>query len=79
MADFLTKRELIARLKISPMTLSRWMRARVIPFHRVGRIVRFREEEVIEALNRYRLASVGENANRKMRPANDRAPSVKNQ
>ena len=58
--NYLTKREFIARLKISPMTLSRWMRARIIPFHRIGRIVRFKEDEIEEALKQYRVASVGE-------------------
>ena len=41
-------------------TINAWMRARRIPFRKVGRIVLFDLAEVREALDRYKIRAVGE-------------------
>jgi excisionase family DNA binding protein len=51
----LTKRELAPKLKIAPRTLDLWMRQRRIPFLKIGKSVRFRLDDVLTQLSRYRV------------------------
>jgi len=48
------------RLGISKRCLSLWMVRRVIPYRKVGRAVFFRPDELDAALEKFRVASVGE-------------------
>ena len=46
----LDKREVAARLRISPRTLDSWLRKKRIPFFKIGTTVRFRMSDVLERL-----------------------------
>jgi excisionase family DNA binding protein len=47
-------------LPVSRRTLSNWQARRVIPFYRVGRTVMFKRTDIESALERFRVAAVGE-------------------
>jgi excisionase family DNA binding protein len=51
----LSKKEVAARLRISPRTLDQWMRAGRVPFLKIGRSVRFRFPAVLEKLARFEV------------------------
>jgi excisionase family DNA binding protein len=51
----LDKREVAARLRISPRTLDVWMRNKRVPFLKIGKSVRFRLPDVLAKLNAYRV------------------------
>ena len=51
----LRKRELAARLAISKRTLDVWCAQGRVPFLKIGRTVRFRMSDVLEALNGCRV------------------------
>jgi excisionase family DNA binding protein len=57
---------------ISRRTLSEWQSARVIGFRRIGRTVLFSVEDIQTAIDRYRIAPVGEP---RPRPQQVNAPS----
>jgi excisionase family DNA binding protein len=44
--DLLTRAEVMAWLRISKRTLDKMMRNREIPFHKVGKAVRFKRQEL---------------------------------
>ncbi len=46
----LSQTELAKALKVHPLTVSRWTTARLIPCHRVGRIVRYDLAAVLAAI-----------------------------
>ena len=46
----LSQTELAKALKVHPLTVSRWTTARIIPCHRVGRIVRYDLAAVLAAI-----------------------------
>jgi excisionase family DNA binding protein len=46
----LDKREVAARLRISPRTLDVWMRNKRVPFLKIGKSVRFRRPAVLAKL-----------------------------
>ena len=48
----LDRRTMAARIKISPRSLDRLVKARLVPVVRIGRLVRFREDAVLAALAR---------------------------
>jgi hypothetical protein len=54
------KHEEAARLRIGTRSLERWVVARVVPVHRVGRVLLFNPVETDAALGRFRVAAVGE-------------------
>jgi excisionase family DNA binding protein len=54
----LTAREVAALLKLSPSTVARLQRMRVLPFVKVGRSVRFRKIDVERALARRTIQEV---------------------
>jgi excisionase family DNA binding protein len=51
----LDKREVAARLRISPRTLDVWMRRKHLPFLKIDRTVRFRMSDVLEKLQSFRV------------------------
>lgn len=48
--ELLTTAELMARLKVSEITIYTWRKAKTIPFIKIGRQFRYRLPEVLEAL-----------------------------
>lgn len=54
-SGLLRKRELAERLAISKRTLDVWCAQGRVPFLKIGRSVRFRLPDVLEALNGYRV------------------------
>ena len=57
---YLRPRDALEMLPVSRRTLSNWQRRRVIPFYRVGRIILFKRCDIEEALERFRVAAIGE-------------------
>lgn len=57
---FLTKQELARILKVTPRTLEQWAKQKRFPVYRLGRVVRYKREEVTQALAAYRVAAVTE-------------------
>ena len=53
--EILDKHETARRLKISTRTLDAWMRARRVPFLKIGKTVRFRWSDVLEKLGESRV------------------------
>ena len=51
----LSKKEVAARLRISPRTLDQWMRKKRISYLKIGKTVRFRLADVLEKLNAFRV------------------------
>jgi excisionase family DNA binding protein len=52
----LSKKEVAARLRISPRTLDQWMRrGKRVPFFKIGKSVRFRWPDVLEKLQTFRV------------------------
>jgi excisionase family DNA binding protein len=51
----LSKKEVAARLRISPRTLDQWMRKKRVPFLKIAKSVRFRWPDVLEKLSAYRV------------------------
>ena len=62
---YLRPDEAAPAIGVSKRTLSEWQATRVVPFRRVGRTILFYVPEVLEALNRYRVAPIGEPKPRK--------------
>jgi len=52
--DFLTKKEIADRYQVTIGSIDKWMKLRVIPFYKIGRVVRYRAAECDLALERYR-------------------------
>lgn len=50
-SEYLTKKEVAKKLKISIGTLDNWIRDDKIPFHKIGRRVLFKESEIEESIN----------------------------
>lgn len=48
--ELLTTAELMAKLKVSEITIYSWRKAKTIPFIKIGRQFRYRLPEVLEAL-----------------------------
>lgn len=46
MNKYLSPEELAINLSISKMTIYNWIYQRKIPFFKIGRLVRFREEDI---------------------------------
>ena len=57
----LTNEELAAKYQICLRTVDNWKRRRVIPYLRLGRIVRFNEDEVSKALEKLTVRARTEN------------------
>jgi excisionase family DNA binding protein len=51
----LSKKEVAARLRISPRTLDAWMRQGRLAYLKIGRTVRFRFPDVLEKLARFEV------------------------
>jgi excisionase family DNA binding protein len=59
-SPYLRPAEAVRLLPVSRRTLSNWQRRRVIPFYRIGRTVMFKRADIEAALERFRIAAVGE-------------------
>jgi len=59
-ALYLRPAEAMKLLPVSRRTLSNWQRRHVIPFYRIGRTVMFKRADIEAALERFRVAAVGE-------------------
>jgi len=54
--DLMTKQDVAKFLKISVRSVDNWMRSGFLPHYRVGRVVRFRQKDIVARLDeRYRL------------------------
>jgi Helix-turn-helix domain len=51
----LSKREVAARLRISPRTLDQWMRKKRVPYLKISKSVRFHWPAVLQRLNEFRV------------------------
>jgi hypothetical protein len=60
MKFYLRPDDVLEILPVSRRTLSTWQRSRVVPFFKIGRIVFFKREDIEAALDRYRVAAIGE-------------------
>jgi len=58
--EYLRPDDVLEILPISRRTLSNWQQRRIVPFHRVGRTVLFKQSDIEEAITRYRVAAIGE-------------------
>lgn len=58
---FLTKQELARILKVTPRTLEQWAKQKRFPVYRLGRVVRYKREEVTQALAAYRVEAKHQN------------------
>lgn len=48
----LSQREVAKALKVHPLTVSRWTTARIIPCHRIGRVIRYDLTAVLAAIQK---------------------------
>lgn len=56
-SNLLTVSEVASRLRVHKSVLYEWLSRRVIAFHRVGRLIRLREADVAEFIQRNRVDS----------------------
>lgn len=56
----LNKYEIAELYKVSPRTIGNWMQRKVIPYMRIGNVVRFDSDEVARALGKYTVCRAGE-------------------
>ena len=56
----ITKLELASIYKVSRRTISYWMTRKMIPFVRIGNVVRFDPKQVEEALANYTVKAIGQ-------------------
>jgi excisionase family DNA binding protein len=59
-AFYLRPNDAVKVLPISRRTLSNWQRRRLLPFYKIGRAVMFKRADLEHALDRFRVAAVGE-------------------
>ncbi len=50
--EFMTKRQLAERLKVTVRTIENWMTAGVVPFIKVKKVVLFQWQDVVDHLRR---------------------------
>lgn len=59
--EFISKKELAARLMVATRTVERWQHDDLLPYFRVGTVVRFNWPEVVERLKKnFKVGSGGE-------------------
>ena len=58
--QYLRRKHVLAEYPISGRTLTKWQQRHIVPFHKIGKTVLFRRDEIEAALNRYRIAAIGE-------------------
>ena len=57
---FITKQELARLLRVTTRTIEHYTKQKRFPVYRLGRVVRYKREEVTQALAAYRVAAVSE-------------------
>ena len=55
--SLLTKHEVADLVRVSTRTVGNWMADAVIPYFRIGRVVRFDRTKVLQALDEFRIDS----------------------
>ena len=55
---WLTKEQIAERFKCSIRTVTNLSRRKILPYYRLGRLIRYRAEECDEALSKVRSASI---------------------
>jgi excisionase family DNA binding protein len=55
--NLLTKREVAELFRVSLRTVSNWMRCGIVPFIRIGSVVRFDRDAVRKAVEAYHVKS----------------------
>jgi excisionase family DNA binding protein len=53
---FLTKVELADRCRVSPRTIDNWISQKKIPVIKIGRVMRYKWNDVLEALESHEVA-----------------------
>lgn len=54
MMALLNEEEIAAKIGVTPRCIRDWRNRRIIPFLKIGRIVRFHDGDVAQALKQYR-------------------------
>lgn len=49
--DLMTKRDVAKFMNVSLRTVDNWVRRRLLPHYRIGRVVRFKRGDILERLN----------------------------
>ena len=52
LVNLIDKKQMAARLSVTPRTLENWMKRGLVPYIRIGRVVRYDLEEVMRTLKR---------------------------
>jgi hypothetical protein len=65
---FLTKSEIADRYRVTIGTIDHWMAARLLPYLKIGRVVRFRTGECDEAIGRFLVRSRMDGTGKKGQP-----------
>jgi excisionase family DNA binding protein len=52
-------REIAAQLSVRPSTIYKWVREARIPYYKLGKCVRFREDEVWDWVEKHKARKVG--------------------
>jgi excisionase family DNA binding protein len=55
---FLTKGELADRCKVSPRTIDNWIIQKKIPVIKIGRVLRYDRNDVVKALEGYKVKAI---------------------
>ena len=58
-SDWVDRLGIAAHLRVSPRHITNQQRRRMIPYHRIGRCIRFKISEVEGALNTSEINSIG--------------------
>jgi excisionase family DNA binding protein len=53
--QYLTKAQVCMMLALSPRAVEGWMRRGILPYYKIGRWVRFLEEDIYRHLQKYRI------------------------
>ncbi len=54
-AGLITKRELAKAVQVSGRTVENWMKAKTIPYFKIGKSVRFNLQSVMSALEKFTI------------------------
>ncbi len=67
---FESKIDVAKRLKVSVRTVENWMRRKVLPYLKIGKVVRFWDEGVLEALLKHTVQSRPDMVDGELKPGN---------
>jgi len=78
MRPYLRSQEVADLLGVSLRTVGNWKRHRVIPHHKIGRVVLFRRDEIEAAIGKFRIAAVSDRPLRSISRSPSKADSAEN-